>query len=101
VKEPSRQEMATSPAVSVASEQAERQSLLHTVTVDKLCLFFENAGVHFFVSEREINYAFLIQFPLLGKLQRIVYVIQVENKTIKAQIRDTAGQGRYRAITSA
>jgi Ras-related protein Rab-11A len=43
----------------------------------------------------------ILPFPLLEKLQILISLIQVENKTIKAQIWDTAGQERYRAITSA
>ena len=43
----------------------------------------------------------ILPFPLLEKFQELISLIQVENKTIKAQIWDTAGQERYRAITSA
>ena len=43
----------------------------------------------------------ILPFPLLEKVQLLISLIQVENKTIKAQIWDTAGQERYRAITSA
>jgi Ras-related protein Rab-11A len=37
----------------------------------------------------------------IKELQNVISVIQMDGKTIKAQIWDTAGQERYRAITSA
>jgi Ras-related protein Rab-11A len=37
----------------------------------------------------------------IKELQNVMSVIQVDGKTVKAQIWDTAGQERYRAITSA
>lgn len=47
-----------------------------------------------------ISYLFYLNFQISYKFI-ILVLMQVEGKTVKAQIWDTAGQERYRAITSA